>query len=315
MKRYAIPLLGSLLLLIALTLPSSAQDVTKLQWLDIRLWPEYDTPQLLVILEGEPVQPGQNVVFPLPPGADIHAVATTSDEGRLVDTPWEQTTTTDGVDLISVTPEGQQFHIEYYIPIAADGNVRQIDFILPANYIAANNAAFEIVLPPTANEVVVEPEATPSDDPASSKHVLLRKVGVVTGEQPLSQSISYSNPSGALTVSEQPSQVETAPPPARDNVSAAPVSTDTPSNRNLVLFGLAGLAVLLIAVGAFGLWRSHSSDDVSTASAHESPSRGKGKRRERKQRSGVGKDRFCRRCGAEFTSGDHFCRKCGEKRL
>ena len=312
MKRYSITLL-SFLLLIALAAPSSAQDVVRLEWLDIRLWPEYDSPQLLVILEGEPVQPGQSVLLPLPPGADIHAVATTSDEGRLVDTTWEQSTTANGVVLVSVTPEGQQFHIEYYIPIATDGNVRQIDFALPANYISANNAAVEIVLPPTANEVVSEPEATPSDDPASPEHVLLRKVGAVSGEQAVSQSISYSNPSGAFTVSEQPPQAAPAPPPV-DNASAAPVATDTTSNRNLILFGLAGLAVLLIAVGAFGLWRSRSKEDTPTPSASEASDRGKDKRTGRKQRGGAGKDRFCRRCGVEFTSGDRFCRKCGEKR-
>ena len=314
MNRFATPFLSSLLLLIALALPSAAQEATALQWLDIRLWPEYDTPQLLVILEGEPVQPGQSVLFTLPPGASIHAVATTSDDGRLVDTPWEQTTSADGVDLISVTPEGQQFHIEYYPPISTDGNVRQIDFSLPANYITANNAAFEIVLPPTANEVVVEPNATPSDDPASSKHVLLRKVGAVTGGQSLNQSISYSNPSGALTASQQPPQAAAAPP-AVDNIPAAPASTDTTSNRDLILFGLAGLAILLIAVGAYGLWRSLSKENSPTPSASKPSGRVKGKRAGRKQRDGVGKDRFCRRCGAEFTSGDQFCRKCGEKRL
>ncbi len=314
MKRYTIPPLISLLLLIALTFTSSAQDIVQLEWLDIRLWPEYDSPQLLVILEGEPVQPGQRISIPLPPGADIHAVATTSDEGRLVDTTWEQSTTANGVDLVLVTPEGQQFHIEYYIPIPIDEDVRLINFVLPANYISAKNAAVEIVLPPTANEVVAEPDATPSDNPASPEHMLLRKVGAVSGDQSISQSISYSNPSDAFTVSEQPPQAATAPLPM-DNASAAPVATDTTSNRNLILFGLAGLAVLLIAGGAFGLWRSRRVDDAPTASASEASGRRKGKRAERKPRGGAGKDRFCRRCGAEFTSGDGFCRKCGEKRL
>jgi len=315
MKRYTI-LLSSVVLLLALVLPSFAQEVVQLEWLDVRLWPEYDSPQLLVILEGEPSQPHQTVLLPLPAGASVHAVATTTDDGSLVDNTWEQITSPEGVDLISITPKGPQFHLEYYAPLPTDGARRTIDFVLPANYVSAGNAAVEIVLPPTAAEVVADPSAAPSDDPASAEHVLLRKVGALNGDQDLSQSVSYSNPSGALTTSNQPPQAETAPPSV-ENAPAAAVSTETTSNNNLVLFGLAGLAVLLIAGGAFGLWwSSRRSEDALPPDAGKPTGRAKSKRPKKQQQGGAtGRDRFCRRCGAEFASGDLFCRKCGEKRL
>ena len=312
MKRYTFLLLSSALLFVALVLPASAQEVVPLKWLDIRLWPEYDSPQLLVILEGETAQPHQTVLFPLPAGASVHAVATTADDGTLVDNAWEQITSPEGVDLISITPEGPQFHLEYYTTLPTEGGRRTIDFVLPARYISADNAAVEIVLPPTAEDVAVDPSATPSDDPASTEHVLLRKVGAMSGEQDLSQSVSYNNPSGALTVANQPPQ---AAPPAVENTAPPTAPPETTSNRNLILWGLAGLAVLLIAGGAFGLWQSRRSENSPSPAVSELTGRRKSKRSGGKQPGGVSRDRFCRRCGAEFTSGDRFCRKCGEKRF
>lgn len=315
MKRYTILFFSSVLLLLVLVLPSAAQEAVQLEWLDIRLWPEYDTPQMLVILEGEPSQPHQTVLLPLPPGASVHAVATTSDDGRLVDNAWEQITSPEGVELISIAPDGPQFHLEYYAPLPIEDDRRTIEFVLPANYLSAGNAAVEIVLPPTADEVVVDPDATPSDDPASANHVLLRKVGALRGDQDLSQHISYSNPSGALTVSNQPPQAVTEPPSV-DNTETAAVATETTANSALLLGGLAGLAVILIAGGVFGLWwSSRRSEDMIPPNANKSTGRDQSKRSKRKQSGASGHDRFCRRCGAEFAPGDRFCRKCGEKRL
>jgi len=311
MKRYLIPTLSSLLLLIALAFTSLAQDVTDLQWLDVRLWPEYDSPELLVILVGEPAQPNQPVLIPLPPGARVHAVATSSTDGSLVQNAWEPITTPDGDILVSMTPDGQQFQIEYYAPIATDGGRRDINFVLPANYITADNAAVEIVLPPSASEVVFNPEATSTNDPGAQGHVLMREIGPVTADQTINQSIIYNNESGAFTFSEQPLPAA----PVTDNALTIPTSTDTSSNSNLVLVGLAGLAAILIAAGAFGLWRTRSSDEEEVESPSQAPDRKKRRGTERKQKGKKGQDRFCRKCGAEFSSGDRFGRKCGENRL
>jgi hypothetical protein len=310
MKRYLIPTLSSLLLLIALTFSTSAQDVTDLQWLDVRLWPEYDNPELLVILVGETAQPNQPVLMPLPPGARIHAVATTSADGGLVQNAWEPVTI-DGVNFVSMTPDGAQFQIEYYAPIAADGDQRNIDFMLPANFISAGNAAIEIVIPPSASEVVFDPEATSSNDQGSQGHVLMREVGPVTADQTINQSIVYNNETGAFTFTEQSLPAA----PATDSIPTALAPTNTSDNRNLILIGLAGLAAVLIAGGAYGLWRSRSSDEEDSESASQTPSRKKGERKGRKQKGGAGQDRFCRKCGAGLSSSDQFCRKCGEKRL
>lgn len=311
MKRLVIPILSTLLLLITLTFTSLAQGATDLQWLDVRLWPEYDSPDLLVILVGEPTQPNQPVLIPLPSGARVHAVATTSTDGGLVQNAWEPITTEDGDTLVSMTPDGAQFQIEYYAPIATDGDRRDINFVLPASYITAGNAAVEIVLPPSASEVVFNPEATSTNDPGAQGHTLMREIGPVSVDQTIKQSIIYNNESGEFTFSAQslPAASATEEPPT------TPTSTGTTSNRNLILFGLAGLAVILIAVGAFGLWRSRNSDDKEVAIPNQTPGRKKRSAAERKRKGEKGQDRFCRKCGAEFSSGDRFCRKCGESRL
>ncbi len=311
MKRHITPILSSLLLLIALAFSSSAQDVTDLQWLEVRLWPEYDTPDLLVILVGEPTQPNQPLLIPLPPGARVHAVASSSTGGSLVENAWELITTAEGVNLVSMTPDGQQFQIEFYAPIAADSDKRDIDYELPAGYVTADNATVEIVIPPSASEVAFDPEAAPTGDSGSQDHVLLREVGPVSASESVEQRISYNNASGEFTFSAPPASAA----PITNNIPTTSPAADTSSNRDLILVGLAGLAVILIAAGAFVLWRSKRSDAEDVESPSQAPVRKKRDKAGRKQNGETGQDRFCRKCGAAFSSSDRFCRKCGEKRL
>jgi hypothetical protein len=208
-------------------------------------------------------------------------------------------------------PDGSQFHIEYYAPIATEGDRRDIQFVLPANYISADNAAVEIVLPPTAGDIAFDPVATSAENPQSQGHVLMREIGLVTADQTIDQRISYTNESGAFTFSEQPLPAA----PATNDPLTTPPAVSTTSNNSGMLIGLAGLAVLLIAAGAYGLWRTRSSHELAGEHPNQTPGRGKRSKKERKQKGGAGQDRFCRKCGAEFSSGDRFCRQCGDRRL
>ncbi|RME84206.1 MAG: zinc ribbon domain-containing protein [Caldilineae bacterium] len=307
MKRFV---LAVIILFLLLTLPAAGQAPASLQSLAIKLWPEYDDPRLLVIIDGRLTEAGQIVAIPVPADAFINAVATAGDDGNLINTDWTSTETPDGGSIVTLTPENPFFRVEYYVPIETSGAERRIRFNLPAGYVSADKATVEVLLPPSSSNIRHEPALeTPPAGPSDAV-VLQRNLGAVEGTQEIRQEITYDNPTGALTIPDNP-----APPPAAEPAAeAAPIGSFSPQgSANPLIIGLAAVAVLLIAAGAYGLWRTRLPvPEPEVAPVRPADQTGK---RKRGGRIRTGRDRFCRQCGKEFGSEDRFCRYCGTRRL
>ena len=297
--------------------PSHAQNPTELSSLIIKLWPEYDDPRLLVIIDGQLATPGSEIRLPIPAEAQLNAVATADGSGRLLKNEWHEEQAADGTRLLVMVPENPVFRVEYYTPFPIDGAKRMIKFELPAGYLNAEQVSIQTLLPPGSEDVELSPPADESGPTQDEAHIFQRSLDSVKN-QPIVQEVSYANPSGALTVPESSTSSESMLQPdesAQGNV--APVNEKTSSTSlNPWIIALGVVAALLIIGGVVGLWMTRdreSEDELAPAPAVQHNQKNS-RSISAKPLAGKKLDRFCRQCGKEFGPDDRFCRYCGAPR-
>jgi len=294
--------------------PAWGQSPTELTDLAIKLWPEYDDPRLLVIIDGQLAQPGSEVRLPIPAEAELNAVATADATGRLIQNEWRIEEAEDGARLIVLTPTNPVFRIEYYTPLAINDGERSFKFELPAGYVNADQAIMEILLPPGSEDVVLTPDIEQSGPSQNEAHIFQRSLGAVV-DQAINQEVTYANPSGALTVPETAATTDTLlqPETTTQTEEAPPSSSSLSLNPWIIFLGVA--AVLLIIGGAAGLWLTRDREsEVAPAPASRPQGRKKKPGAVEVQPGNENLDRFCRQCGHEFGPDDRFCRYCGAPR-
>ncbi len=306
-------ILLALALLICLAAPVFAQEPTGLKSLRIALWPEFDDPRLLVIIDGETNQPGQTVVIPVPAEAEVNAVAAAGADGNLLNLQWENVKGTDGGNAVSFKPAQTGFRLEYYVPLITKGSQRLANFNLPASYVNATKVDIEALLPPSATNIGSDPAMQPSSPSDNGGKVYLRSIGAEAGGAAIKQNLTYDNPTGALGVAEDaratqaPAQATPAPAPA--------TATGSGTSSRTLLIGLLGIAaVLLVGLGLFGLWRTRQAPAEPAAAVPARTARAAKTAGAKPAAGAAGSDRFCRQCGTEFQREDKFCRSCGATR-
>ena len=296
-----------------LTLPilARAQGPTQLKSLTIKLWPEYDDPRLLVIIDGELDTPGSEIRLPIPDDAELNAVASSDNSGRLLKNDWTEEKGDDGQRLLVMTPANPVFRVEYYTPFPKDGDKRTINFELPAGYLATDFATLEVLLPPTSTDIVLTPPADETNE-EGGVHIFQRTLGKI-GDEPLMQKVEYINPDDALTAP-RPTPAPPQSNPTNSQTTGTDAQSDTDSSLNPWIIILGAAAALLIVGGVVGLWLTREKDEVEPPPPPQHTRR-KGKRsRIVSAPKTKNLDRYCRQCGKEFGHDDRFCRYCGAPR-
>lgn len=298
-----------LLPLLLVAAHAAAQGPTSFKSLHISLWPEFDNAQLLVILDADLSQPGQAVHVPIPANAEINAVAVGGSGGDLVNAAYETINSAD-VQVITLTPTSTKLRIEYYAPLPSNGAQRTVELALPAGYVVADAASLEALLPASASILHSQPELQARGTGISDGLLFQREVGTVKAATGVTQTITYNNPTNALTA---PKDAQSAPAPTSAPAAAPapkPATTSAPSS-SWGIWLLAFLAVVLIAAGLFGVWRTRQPRTADIAPAPTPANRGSARK---PTPAAPAADRFCRKCGAEFQRDDRFCRQCGASR-
>ena len=289
----------------------NAQGPTELSSLTIKLWPEYDDPRLLVIIDGELATPGSEIRIPIPAEAELNAVASANSSGRLLRNDWREEKTEDGGRLLVMTPENPVFRVEYYTPILTNGDQRTIQFELPAGYLNTKFGVIEILLPPDSSDITLSPSADEPSQTEDTAHLFQRTLGEVKAV-PIVQEVIYNNPNNTLTAPRPtPTKPISEPKPSAQPPSTPPVSK---SSLNPWILILGAAALLLIVGGVVGLWLTRDNGEEETPPI---PPRAKSKRKKShivSASSSKNLDRFCRQCGREFGPDDRFCRYCGTPR-
>lgn len=265
-----------------------AQEVTAVDTLSVEIWPDYDQASILVLLTGElssdtPLP--ATITVPLPPEAQLNAVARISPDGFMAD----DIDFTQVSAAVTLTTPDPSFRVEYYYPYEADGQQHSFTFAWTADF-AINQMSLSIQQPLSAGTLTTNPAATAittSQLDGLSYHVL--PIEPVPAGQSYTAAVSYHMTSSLLTVTQLQNQTEeqaAVPPPI--NPTAAP---NWAASWGLYL-AAAGTALIGIAM----FWQVYNNRRKPGRSARPGPAT---------------KVRFCHNCGQRSQKGDQFCRQCG----
>lgn len=316
MPRIGLRLLLLLMLVFAPT--SQAQAPVTLENAQVELWPEYDRPEMLVILAGDlpadtPLP--ATLAVRLPPAGTLFAVAIRDAQDELVNTSYT-TGLVDGATVVTMTLTQPNFHLEYYDgALVMDGNQRRFTFTWPAEWSTAA-ARVRVQEPAGASNLTVTPPLSPSGRGEFGLDYLAGDLGAIQAGQPVQVELTYDKTSTGLSAGT--STGSAAPVPAAgSSLLPAPV--------------VIGLAVLVGAV-VVGLWFWNQRRRPAPASARRSraasrssaPAARSGRpmpgsqvpaasppREEPAASATTTPARFCTQCGQPLQAGDRFCRVCG----
>jgi len=316
-------LLLSLVLAALLAGPALAQSPTPLSDLTIRLWPEYDRPQLLVIFHGtvaEGVALPATLSFTLP--ADIqtpHAVASLDEtSGTLVNIEAYNFVAGTGGKVLSFATPGRQFQFEYYSDtmLTTSGDQRQLNFSFTASADVAQ-LNIELQQPTAAQSFTSTPQPSATQVNSSGLPVAQYDAGHLAAGGSYSLQASYTRSSNAPSVGVNiPSSPQVPPVEVGGGALAAP-GVWLRENLGLI-FVVAGL---LLLTGALVYWFWSRRAEVVMEPPRQAPSPRKRPRAAPRPARPPAEDQaralagYCHRCGAPFRDDEaRFCYSCGAER-
>ncbi|MBI2754385.1 MAG: zinc ribbon domain-containing protein [Betaproteobacteria bacterium] len=264
----------------------------RLSSLSIQIWPEYDRPAALVILNGElPVGAALPAVVSLRLSAATggpHAVAASTGAGATpFNVPYERKNADDFITLRFETPQ-RFFHVEFYEPLATGKPERNFTYVWPGD-LAADRVTLVLQQPAAATGL----SALPVLDAASAGQDGLTyrsaELGALEAGTPLPITVSYTKADARTSADILRTK---APDPSGAQSPGPPPSSAASTGFPGWVPAIAGAAVLaILAGGSIFWWRRRNK--ISAAPA-----------------GGV---RYCTKCGAKPSAGDGFCAKCGAR--
>lgn len=280
--------------------PAGAQGGTKLELIDIELWSEYDEPSMLVIyqfiLSQDTPLPAE-VTLRFPKEGNLVAVAVENNDELFIKefTPpvahgnWQ---------IIKVNVESYQPHrMEYYQPLATDGNKRQFKYQWFGDY-SVKEFTVTVLVPADSTGLVTSPALENITTGADGSLT----VGTVTKPDlnmghSFQFELEYQRTSTALTKPDQPTAEAEVQP-------VTPVDKNTPGRVSIANLPwiIGGFGLALIGIALFSYWRSTQSSE----SQPRKPLRHKVETEEDGQA-------YCHECGTRAHAGDRFCRTCGSR--
>ncbi len=303
MKRYLWILLLPLLVGVGL---AHAQSAPTIEQLLVQIWPEYDRPDMLVLMDFTLAGTGntpQPVTFRLPANATIHAVAREMDGALVVE---EAQTVREGgwVQVTLNAIPGVNYHLEYYAPLAREGNRRSYTWVWAGTY-QVNSLVVSVLPPPNATDWAFTPEMQMGMGADGATLIYSGDFGTQAAGQPFSLNLAYDKADSTLTA---------------DTLMAAGAPTDEPAevppSRSIQLADnlplvLAGLGLVLLGGGVFFYFRSAEEEAPPVAKGKKKQgAKARGERKKSKKKS---ETRYCPQCGRRAEPGDRFCRSCGAR--
>jgi hypothetical protein len=287
-----------LILGLVLAFPSlaAAQDEIRLASLDVKLWPEYDQPSMLVIYDFQvtrDVSLPTRVSFRIPRDASVNAVAAL-ENGEFVNSGFDGPKPEGQWQVLSVIVDAPTaYRFEYYQPLSVAEKTRQFSYQWAGEY-AVDAFTVSVQQPLDTTGLTTDPVFTPRQETDGLTYYNSPVISLKAGEQ-FKLKLQYKKTSDKLTV------------PSPNIEPAAPLNENTSgrvSLNNYVPYIVGALGVIFVVggIGYYFLW------------GRPRPAERRQHRRSRAQRAGeTGNDIYCPQCGQRARPGDRFCRVCGTR--
>lgn len=301
MQRFRWSLLIFILLL-GFTLPVQAQSDITIDEMQVKIWPEYDQPSVLVInnifLAGDVKFPARmNFNIPVEAGTP-HSVAVRELDGQLYLLDYEMTTSGEWNQLTFTTPYAELW-IEYYDPsLNVNADQRSYQYKWEGEF-PINNLIIEVQQPMTATNMTFKESMGQARIGTDGLTYFTNEVGEIKANTTITLNLEYTKTDNTLS-SSMTVPVQPVEPLTNENV------TGRTSFAQILPFIIAGVGLVVLVSGV--LWYLSKQKEIlpkSTRQRHTSA---------RKVSSIMdGEAIFCHRCGRRADSGDVFCRACGTK--
>jgi len=309
MRKILVGAMAALVWLGALAPAAFAQDPNRLSQLKISVWPEYDTPTVLVMLDGtfaDKTNLPRSVSVLIPSSANLTVTTWENTDGTMAPEQANQSADAgDGFNRVTFTVTQPNYHVEYYHDLLKGSPDKTMDFTYKSSA-PVDQVSLEVQQPLKATNFVLTPTtSTTHTDSGGFKYYSYQFNNVATN-QVITTQAKYTKTD--LSPSFQPTPAlpaASAPAPAPSTV-AAPSSNDN-------LFLLAGLVTLgLIVILGFFIFQQRSRATEQVTAPKMSPRQFQQQRRHAKALAGA--TIFCTKCGNPLGADDNFCSKCGAPR-
>lgn len=280
---------------------AAAQDVPEIESLEVVFWPEFDTPDMLVIYrislsESTTLPALVSVPIPAAVGAP-HAVAVSDRDGSLYMAPYTAEEQGDWV-IITLEASTTDARVEYYAELDVDGDDRSFVFDWPGGLDVAE-FSYDFQQPVGAEEPSIDP---PPDGSRSGLYGLTYytgSLGSLDAGSSASIDVHYVRRESGLTVD----FIQQVPPLDRPEETLG----ETPDLTLVLTWIGVGLAVVLVGGAAFMLIRLRQEQAATASPRRRQRSRGRADAQDQLDAATV----FCHACGRQAGASDRFCRSCG----
>lgn len=286
-----------LFLAFLILIPHSAQAQTGVVFsqVQVRLWPEYDQPSMLVWYDltlGDEVQLPATLTLRIPASAGKpHAVAARQEDGALLDLPFDTLQAGDWLEISLVATTGA-VRLEYYDPALSQANIaRHYTYRWPGDY-AVESFAIEVQQPLGAEGWQLTPSLGSGIQGDDGLVYHAAQIGAFPAGQTYQVTLDYSKITADLSSELLP--VEPVSPIPTGPLAAGSLSSALP-------WVLGFLGVCLVIGAGLWYWRSGRKHEKAPAP----------RRRHAAGRSHSAEAIYCHQCGKRASSGDLFCRTCG----
>jgi hypothetical protein len=293
----------ALLTILLMPVSARAQNTVDFSSLDVSVWPEYDTPAVLVIYKiGLVPQTTLPVEITLRLPATVlkpNAVAVGKSPETVSDQGVEYKFTA-GVDFATLTIKATDPYIqmEYYDPgLTKNGTQRQYIYAWLGDF-SVDSFRFELREPLKSSNLSVDPALTTTGSDSDGFQLGEWKQTSLKAGQKLSFTISYQRDTDSPSTSflqVQPSI------PLDQNV------TGQSSLLSYLPWALGGLGLVLLFIAGWVYWVSGR---ASRTSARQRKRHGTTLQEDTDNPEG---QIHCTQCGKRAQPGDRFCRACGAR--
>ncbi|HEX7587828.1 MAG TPA: zinc ribbon domain-containing protein [Anaerolineae bacterium] len=285
-----------------MTVPGAlAQDPNRLSNLLVAVWPEYDQPSVLVLIDGtlaDSTNLPRQVSVLIPKTARLQVTTWTNADGTFApEQPSQSSDAGDGYTRITFNTNAPQYHIEYYDDLLRGSPDKTMTFVFKAA-VAADQVSVTVQQPLKATNFTTDPPARSTRNNTDGFKYSDLQFPALAPAQTITTLVKYTK---ADLI---PSILPVSPTPMSVIVAPAPVS---PWN-NVFILAVIVVVGLVAVIGFFLFQRSREPVTVSASTRNRS-------RRSADRGSAANSvAAFCTQCGYGLASSDVFCPKCGTKR-